>query len=278
MLGKRQKETCTDPLAETGGFDGATDEGEDMNTIGINHHLDRERIKKLLLIGLFASILTGIGDFLLGYAENTAGVSIATSVMASVPNLADWQMIAGGLLGFFGIFLEGLSCFAVYRLMADAAPEYAHVYRAGIFGYIWLAPIGCHMNIGMLNLAYKYLLQADASLAMKVADLLFYGFSQPVYLLLIIFWLPMMIIQFKAFSRGLTPYPKRAKWFCVLVGAIPALMLSAIFGPDTSLGAGIGTMFLSFGNAFMFGGLLATMPNQERFDEFERSLLESKEE
>lgn len=113
---------------------------------------------------------------------------------------------------------------------------------------------------------------------MKVADLLFYGFSQPVYLLLIIFWLPMMIIQFKAFSRGLTPYPKRAKWFCVLVGAIPALMLSVIFGPDTSLGAGIGTMFLSFGNAFMFGGLLATMPNQERFDEFERSLLESKEE
>ena len=115
-----------------------------MNTIGITHNLDRARIKKLLSIGLFASILTGIGDFLLGYAENTAGVSLATSVMASAPNLADWQMIVGGLLGFFGIFLEGLSCFAVYRLMADAAPKYAHLYRAGIFGYIWLAPVGCH--------------------------------------------------------------------------------------------------------------------------------------
>ena len=44
-----------------------------MNTIGINHNLDRARIKKLLSIGLFASILTGIGDFLLGYAEEIPG-------------------------------------------------------------------------------------------------------------------------------------------------------------------------------------------------------------
>lgn len=246
-----------------------------MNTIGIDHNLDRQRIRKLLTIGLIASVLTGIGDFLLGYGESTAGGSLAASVMASAPNLTDWQMIAGGLLGFFGIFLEGLACFAVYRLMADAAPKYAHLYRAGIFGYIWLAPVGCHLNMGILNLAYKYLLRADEALAAKAADLLFYGFSQPVYLLLVVFWLPMMIIQFKAFSEGLTPYPKKAKWFCVLIGAVPALVLSAILGPDTALGAGIGTMFLSFGSAFMFGGLLAAMPGQEVFDAFERAHLKT---
>ena len=243
-----------------------------MNTIGIDHNLDHARIRKLLTIGLFASVLTGIGDFLLGYAESTAGSSFAASVMASAPNLSDRQMIAGGLLGFFGIFLEGLSCFAVYRLMADAAPKYAHLYRAGIFGYIWLAPVGCHLNVGILNLAYKYLLRADEALAAKAADLLFYGFSLPVYLLLVIFWLPMMIIQFKAFAEGLTPYPKKAKWFCVPIGAVPALVLAVILGPNTALGAGIGTMFLSFGNAFMFGGLLATLPSEEQFTAFESSL------
>ena len=243
-----------------------------MNTIGIDHNLDRARIRKLLMIGLFASILTGIGDFLLGYGESTAGSSLATSVMASAPNLTNWQMITGSLLGFFGIFLEGLSCFAVYRLMADAAPKYAHLYRAGIFGYIWLAPVGCHLNMGILNLAYKYLLQADEALAAKAADLLFYGFSLPIYLLLVTFWLPMMIIQFKAFSKGLTPYPKKAKWFCVPIGAVPALVLAVILGPNTALGAGIGTMFLSFGNAFMFGGLLATLPSEEQFTAFESSL------
>ena len=100
-----------------------------MNTIGIDRNLDRARIRKLLAIGLFASILTGIGDFLLGYAESTAAGSFAASVMASAPNLSDGQMIAGSLLGFFGIFLEGLACFGIYRLMADAAPQYAHLYR-----------------------------------------------------------------------------------------------------------------------------------------------------
>ncbi len=243
-----------------------------MNAIGIDRNLNRARIRKLLTIGLFASVLTGIGDFLLGYAESTAGGSLAASVMASAPNLTDWQMIVGGLFGFFGIFLEGLSCFAIYRLMADAAPKYAHLYRAGIFGYIWLAPVGCHLNMGILNLAYKYLLQADEALAAKVADPLFFGFSLPIYLLLVIFWLPMMIIQFKAFSKGLTPYPRKARWFCVLIGAIPALALSVALGPDTALGAGIGTMFLSFGNAFMFGGLLAAMPSTEQFKAFENSL------
>ena len=82
----------------------------------------------------------------------------------------------------------------------------------------------------------------------------------------------MMIIQFKAFAKGLTPYPKKAKWFCVPIGAVPSLLLAVILGPNTALGAGIGTMFLSFGNAFMFGGLLATMPSAEQFTTFESSL------
>ena len=247
-----------------------------MNTIGIDHNLDRARIKKLLTIGLVASCITGIGDFLLGYAEETARSNFAASVMSSAANLADWQMIAGGLCGLFGIFLEGLACFAVYRLMADAAPKYAHLYRAGIFGYIWLAPVGCHLNVGILNLAYKYLLLADETIAEKAAEPLFYGFSLPVYLLLVVFWLPMILIQFKAFSKGYTPYPRKARWFNVLVGAIPALVLSVIFGAGTALGAGIGTMFLSFGNAFMFGGLLATLPDPERFDAFEKGLAEKR--
>ena len=247
-----------------------------MNTIGISKNLDRPRIRKLLSIGLFASVLTGIGDFLLGYAEETAGTNLATSVLASAPNLADWQMIAGGLLGFFGIFLEGLCYFAVYRLMADAAPGYAHLFRAGIFGYIWLAPVGCHMNVGVLNMAYKYLLPGGTELAERAAGRLFYGFCQPVYILLVIFWLPMIVVQFMAFSKGLTPYPKRARWFSVPVGAVPALLAAALIGPGTALGGGIGTMFLSFGNAFLFGGLLFTMPGEARFAEFERNARRTK--
>ena len=241
-----------------------------MNTIGIDYNLDRPRIKKLLTIGLFASILTGVGDFLLGYAEQAPASTVTTSILAGASHLTDWQMIAGGLMGAIGIFLEGLAYFGVYRLMADASPRYAHIFRAGIFGYIWLAPIGAHMNMAVLNLVYKYLLQTDAALAIKVTNLLFYGFCQPLYLLLFVFWVPMMVVQFMAFAKGLTPYPKKAKWFCVPIGAIPAFILAKIFGLQTALGAAIWTMFLSFGNAFTFGGLLLTLPNQPAFERFQK--------
>ena len=245
-----------------------------MNTIGINNNLDRPRIRKLLIIGLFASLMTGAGDFLLGFGEEIRGNTLASNVMSNAMNLTDAQLIWGGLLGFIGLFLEGLAFFGVYRLMADAAPKYAHIYRTGIFGYIWLAPVGCHMNVGVLNLAYKHLLTVDPALAEQVGNKLLLGFSLPVWILLVFFWLPMLVIQFKAFAKGFTPYPAYAKWFNLFVGAVPALVISMLIGNSDPWGPAIGTMFLSFGNAFTFGGLLATLPSEKQFEEFRKKLAE----
>ena len=245
-----------------------------MNTIGIDHNLNRERIRKLLTFGVIGSALTGIGDFILGYGEEvSAGAAgLAEKMMANALNLSDAQLIWGGLLGVIGLLLEALACFAVYRLMADASPKYAHLYRTSIIGYIWLAPVGCHMNVGLMNYAYKRLLLLDATVASQAANGMIWAFCVPLWILLIAFWLPGMITQFKAFARGYTPYPAKAKWFSVFVGMWPALIFAAIVGPDSALGGGIGTMFLSFGNLWMFGGLLAILPDQKRFEEFEASL------
>ena len=65
---------------------------------------------------------------------------------------------------------------------------------------------------------------------------------------------------------------QESKVVTLVVGAVPVLIITAIIGPKTALGGGVGTTFLSVGNAFTFGGLLATLPGQERFDEFKRSL------
>ena len=62
----------------------------------------------------------------------------------------------------------------------------------------------------------------------------------------------------------------------MLIGMIPVIVLSAIVGPHSALGSAIGTMFLCFGNAFMFGGLLATLPDQESFDCFQEKISNSK--
>ena len=244
-----------------------------MNTIGIDDNLNRARIRKLLLIGLFGCVLTGLGDFLLGYgvpADVPEGPFDA--ILATAPNMSDSAFFAGGLLGMVGLFIEGLGYFGVYRLMADAAPRYAHILRAGIFGYIWLAPIGCHMNVGVYNYVYKYLYSVSPELAHEVIGLLYIAFDTPVFVLLVLFWVPMMVSQWKAIAEGKTPYPTYAKWFTVMVGGVATMAVSYLLGFDTALGGGVGTMFLSVGNALVFGGLLATMSGEERYAEFRASL------
>lgn len=68
-----------------------------------------------------------------------------------------------------------------------------------------------------------------------------------------LFWLPMIGVQFQVFAKSLTPYPKKTKWFNALLGSLPAFLLCAAAGTGTALGAAFGTMFLSVGNAFVMG-------------------------
>ena len=240
-----------------------------MNTIGIDNNLDRARIRKLLAIGLFGCVLCGAGDFLLGYAVPAdIGGGMIEQVVATAPNCSDTQLIAGGMLGMVGLFIEALGFFGIYRLMADAAPGYAHTFRSSIFGYLWLAPIGCHLNVGVLNYAYKYLYAASPDVAHEVFPTMYLAFCLPAYVLLVFFWLPGIVVQWKAFAEQKTPYPASAKWFNLFTGGIPTLVAAALIGAETALGGGIGTAFLSVGNAVTFGGLLATMPSKQRFAEF----------
>lgn len=244
-----------------------------MNTIGIDDNLDRPRIRKLLIIGLFGCALTGAGDFLLGYAEPAKVVSgVFDAMLATAPNLPDGILLAGGLLGVFGLFIEGLAFFGIYRLMADAAPRYAHIFRSGIFFYLWMAPVGCHMNMALISYLYKRLLTLNPAVAHEAAGPMLLAFCIPLYVLLSAGWIPLLVVQWKAFSEGKTPYPTYAKWFNLATGAIPTLALSFLLGANTALGGGVGTMFLSVGNAVTFGGLLAALPSEERFAEFRAKL------
>jgi len=244
-----------------------------MNTIGIENNLDRARIRKLLATGLLGCVLTGVGDFLLGYATPVdVGGGAFDTMLSTAPNLSDGALFAGGLLGMFGLFIEGLSFFGVWRLMADAAPRLAHTYRSGIFFYLWLAPVGCHMNVGLLNYAYKQLWLVSPEAAHAAVTPMYCAFCVPLYVLLAAGWVPMLVAQWKAFAQGKTPYPTRAKWFTLATGAIPTLVVALLLGADTALGGGIGTMFLSVGNAVTFGGLLGTLPSEECFEEFRARL------
>lgn len=104
----------------------------DFNDIGISRELDWPRIKKLLTIGLFASVLHLAGDLIL---EDDALEGVL-QMLSAYTSTSDSGLFAAALLELFGVVLEGLACFGVYRLMAAKSPKYAHRYRSGIFGYL----------------------------------------------------------------------------------------------------------------------------------------------
>ena len=113
-----------------------------FNDIGISNELDMPRIKKLLSIGLFASVLHLAGDMILGWGVEDESFTGIFRMLSAYTSTSDGGIFAAALLGLFGMTLEGLSYFGIYRMIAPYSPKYAHAYRAGIFGYLMFGACG----------------------------------------------------------------------------------------------------------------------------------------
>ncbi len=72
-------------------------------------------------------------------------------------------------------------------------------------------------------------------------------------ILFLISFLIVTVTQMRAFAKGLTPLPKRAWVFSVLVG-LPVAVACKI--PNLPLTNALATGWISIGNIWMFGGLL----------------------
>lgn len=108
----------------------------DFNDIGISRAPDTARIKKLLLIGLFASALHFIGDMILGWGVEDETKTGILRMLSAYTGTSDGGIFTAAVLGMLGMVLEGLAYFGIYRMTAPYSPKGAHSLRAGIFGYL----------------------------------------------------------------------------------------------------------------------------------------------
>lgn len=222
-----------------------------MNDIGISSRLDWKRVKKLLSIGLFAAVLHFIGDMLLGWGVEDETLTGIPRMLSAYTGTSDGGIFAAALLGLFGMTLEGLSCFGIYRLIAPYSPRYAHSYRAGIFGYLMFGACGFHVPVCATVFLTKHGLAEE--LVLKYAAC----FVLPAFALFWIFFAVLEITQIRAFAQGLTPCPKWCWIFSLPVG-MTAVMLLHVFGNRMWVNA-LACAWIAFGNLWMFGGLLAVM-------------------
>ncbi len=223
----------------------------DFNDIGISRQLDMPRIKKLLSIGVFASILHFVGDMILGWGVEDEALSGILRMISAYTGTSDGGIIAAALLGLFGMVLEGLSFFGIYRMIVPYSPKYAHSYRAGIFGYLIFGACGYHVPVCALVFLTKHGL-ADG-VVLKYAAY----FILPAFVLFWIFFAVLEIAQIKAFAKGTTLCPKWGWVFSLPVGMLIA-MLPGLCG-NLPLFNALACAWIAFGNLWMFGGLLALM-------------------
>lgn len=223
----------------------------DFNDIGISSKLDMPQIKKLLSIGLLASVLHFAGDMLLGWGVEDEALTGISRMLSAYTGTSDGGIFAAALLGMLGMVLEGLSYFGIYRMMAPYTSKLAHGYRAGIFGYLMFGACGFHVPTCALAYLAKHGLAGEAFLRYAVC------FVLPAFVLFWVFFVVLEIAQIKAFAKGQTPCPKWCWVFSLPVGMLIA-MLPGICG-NVPFANALSCAWIAFGNLWMFGGLLAAV-------------------
>ena len=227
-----------------------------FNDIGIARRLDWPRVAHLLRVGLFGALLTLVGDMILGWGVEDTALTGVARMLSAYTGTSDGGILAAALLGMAGITVEGLCYFGVYRLMAERAPEYAHRYRAGILGYVIFGGCGFHVPVCAAVFLAKHGVSAELVTRYALYFLL------PAFGLFWVFFAVLQVTQIAAFAKGLTPYPRWCWVFSLPVGMAAAMALN-VFGNRPWVNA-IACAWISVGNLWMFGGLLAMMKKAQR--------------
>lgn len=227
----------------------------EFNDIGISNSLDVPRINKLLTIGLFASLLHFAGDMILGWGTEDETLTGIFRMLSAYISTSDGGIFASALLGLFGMVLEGLAFFGIYRMTAPYSQKYAHSLRTGILGYLMFGVCGFHVPTCALVYLTKHGISEE--LIMRFAAY----FVLPGFVMFWIFFLILNVAQIKAFAKGMTPCPKWGWIFSLPVGMLIA-MLPSVLG-NLPLVNALSCAWITFGNVWMFGGLLVLMKKEK---------------
>ncbi len=230
------------------------------NDIGINSKLDKERIAHLFKLGIVSSILALAADMILGWGVADESLTGLDQYFSRYLTVSDDRIVWSAVLGMIGIAVETLCYFGVYRLIASRSEKLAHAYRAGLIGMIAFGPfthVMCCASIYHLNALNRI---APSSAADGAVGFIL-CFLLPVTIVFSPFFLTVAVIQFKAFIKNETPYPK---WCCIfsILSGLPVILLIKLIGNYPAVYA-ISTGWISIGSLITFSGLLINMKKAE---------------
>ncbi len=210
---------------------------------------------RYLKIGLFGAALTLIGDLLIGAAKFPDGANLIDGYFAIALGMPAWRPVLGGLIGFLGICLEFCGLMTIYPLIREKMPRGGHFYKLAMYVYLAVGGGAVHLPCGVFMWIYKSVSETagpEAGCDIALRYLLY--FLLPVTVVFAVFFVGANVVQFIAFIKGRTPFPK---WYCVfnlLIGKTVFNLVRQL--GNTALINGIGTSNMSLGAIVMFTALL----------------------
>ena len=222
--------------------------------------LDKGRIAHLFKLGIVSSLIALSADMILGWGVADNSLTGLDQYFSRYLTVSDTRIVLSAVLGMIGITVETLCYFGVYRLIASRSEKTAHAYRAGLIGMTAFGPfthVMCCASIYHLNAVNKFDPTAAAAGAVKFI----LCFLLPVTAVFLPFFLTVAFVQFKAFLKNETPYPK---WCCIfsILSGLPVVLLIKLIGNYPAVYA-ISTGWISIGSLIAFPGLLINMKKAE---------------
>jgi hypothetical protein len=217
--------------------------------------MSRETAERYLKIGLFGAVLTLISDLLIGAVKFPDGANMIEGYFAIALAIPAWRPILGGLIGFAGICLEFPGLMTIYPLMREKMPCGSRFYKLSMYVYLAVGGGAVHLPCGVFMWLHKAAAEAAGeAVGYDIALKYLLYFLLPVTGVFMVFFIGASMVQFIAFIRGRTPFPK---WYCVFNLLIGQVVFNAVrvLG-NTALINGIGTSNKSLGAIVMFTALL----------------------
>ncbi|MBQ9663443.1 MAG: hypothetical protein IJV40_09875 [Oscillospiraceae bacterium] len=217
--------------------------------------MNREKAMRYLKIGLLGAVLTLIGDLLIGAAKFPDGADMIDGYFAIALAMPAWRPILGGLIGFAGICLEFCGLLTVYPLIREKMPRGGRFYKLAMYVYLAVAGGAVHLPCGVFMWIYRSVTEAAGqAVGYDIALKYLLYVLLPVTAVFTVFFIGANVVQFIAFIKGYTPFPK---WYCVFNLLIGKAVFNSVrqLG-NTALINGIGTSNMSLGALVMFTALL----------------------
>ena len=208
-----------------------------------------------LKLGIFGAVLTLIGDMLIGCIRFPDGADLLDGYLGAALAMPIWRPILGGLIGCLGISLEVPALLTIYPLIKEKMPKAGAFYKTAIYVYLALGGGAVHLPCGAFMWLYHAAADcAGVETARELAVDYFMYFLLPVTVVFMVFFFGANIVQFIAFVRIKTPFPK---WYCIFnLLVFMGLFNSVRLIENYAITNGIGTSNKSLGAIIMFSALL----------------------